>query len=133
MVDSGVVARLHRIGPKKLASLDPTVLTEFGLGTFVVGELRAQASWMEEPHTVGHWRTSDGDEVDFVIEFEDGRVIAFGVKRESGSQVKTLLACESSAGRLAAGSSPGVALSTGPRSYTYEDRIHVMLIDRLWR
>lgn len=61
--------------------------------------MRAQASWMEEPHTVGHWRTSDGDEGDFVIEFEDGRVIACEVKAV----------------------------------YTYEDRIHVMPIDRLWR
>ena len=27
----------------------------------------------------------------------------------------------------------GVALSMGPRSYTYEDRLHVMPLDRLWR
>lgn len=135
VVDSGVAARLHRIGPKKLASLDPTVLTDFGhlLETFVVGELRAQASWMEEPHTVGHWRTSDGDEVDFVIEFEDGRVIAFEVKageRVPGKDLAGLRKLRQAAGnRFIA----GVALSTGPRSYTYEDRIHVMPIDRLWR
>lgn len=26
----------------------------------------------------------------------------------------------------------GVALSTGLRSYTYEDRLHIMPVDRLW-
>lgn len=135
VVDSGVAARLHRIGTKKLASLDPTVLTEFGhlLETFVVGELRAQASWMEELHTIGHWRTSDGEEVDFVIEFDDGRVLAFEVKageRVPGHDLVGLRKLRNAVGnRFIA----GVALSTGPRSYTYEDKIHVMPIDRLWR
>jgi hypothetical protein len=27
----------------------------------------------------------------------------------------------------------GVAFSTGARSYTFDDRLHVMPIDRLWR
>lgn len=135
VVDSGLAARLHRIGPKKLAALDPTVLSEFGhlLETFVVGELRAQASWWGEPYTIGHWRTSDDDEVDFVVELEDGRVLAFEVKtgeRVPGKDLAGLRKLRDALGeRLIA----GVALSTGPRSYTYEDRIHVMPIDRLWR
>jgi hypothetical protein len=39
---------------------------------------------------LGHWRTSDGDEVDLVV------------------------------------------LYLGSRSYTYEDRLHVMPLDRIW-
>jgi hypothetical protein len=27
----------------------------------------------------------------------------------------------------------GVAFSTGERSYTYDDRLHVLPVDRLWR
>jgi len=27
----------------------------------------------------------------------------------------------------------GVALYTGARSYTYEDRLHVMPVDKLWQ
>lgn len=135
VVDSGVAARLHRIGEKKLSSLDPTVLTEFGhlLESFVVGELRAQASWMEEPHIIGHWRTSDDDEVDFVIEFEDGRVIAFEVKAGERVPGKDLNGLRKLREALGSRFIAGVAVSTGPRSYTYEDRIHVMPIDRLWR
>ena len=50
-----------RINPQKLASLSPTVLTEFEriLETFVVGELTKQASWLPEPPILGQWRTSD--------------------------------------------------------------------------
>ncbi|NCD20610.1 MAG: ATP-binding protein, partial [Actinobacteria bacterium] len=51
VVDSGLAARLLRLTPEKLAGLDPAALTEFGhlLETFVVGEVRKQASWLDEP------------------------------------------------------------------------------------
>ncbi len=135
VIDSGVAARLMRVSPDKLASLDPTALTEFGnlLETFVVGELRKQISWLDEPVTVGHWRTKTGDEVDVVVEFDDGRVLAFEVKANEqvrGEDLKGLRKFSDLVGdRLIA----GVALSTGSRSYSYEgERIHVMPIDRLW-
>ncbi len=135
VIDSGVAARLLRLTPDKLASLDPTALTEFGnlLETFVVGELRKQVSWLDEKVTVGHWRTRDNDEVDYVIEFDDGRVLAFEVKaneRIPGADFKGLRTLREN---LGARFISGVAFSTGPRSYTYEDRLHVMPIDRLWR
>ncbi len=134
VVDSGVAARLIRVTPTKLATLDPTALAEFGhlLETFVVGELRKQASWLDEPVTTGHWRTQNGDEVDYVIEFDDGRVLAFEVKaneRIAGTDLKSLRKLRDALGeRFIA----GVALSTGMRSYTFEDRIHIMPVDRLW-
>lgn len=134
LVDSGLAARLMRVSPAKLATLDPTALTEFGnlLETFAIGELRKQASWLEESVTIGHWRTHDHDEVDFVIEFDDGGVLAFEVKaseRIGGSDLKGLRKLRDAlGGRFRA----GIALSTGPRSYTYEDRLHVLPVDRLW-
>ena len=134
VIDSGLAARLMRVSLAKLSTLDPTALTEFGnlLETFVVGELRKQVSWLDEQVTTGHWRTHDGDEVDFVIEFDDGRVLAFEIKaneRVSGTDFKGLRKLREALGdRLIA----GIALSTGLRSYTFEDRLHVMPIDRLW-
>lgn len=135
VIDSGVAARLLRVGPEKLAGLDPTTLTEFGnlLETFVVGELRKQVSWLDGPVTVGHWRTHDGDEVDYVVEFDDGRILAFEVKaneRVSGNDLKGLRTLRDVLGdRFIA----GIAFSAGSRSYSYEDRVHVMPVDRLWR
>ncbi len=135
VIDSGVAARLMRVSPAKLASLDPTALTEFGnlLETFVVGELRKQVSWLDDQVTVGHWRTRDGDEVDLVIEFDDGRVLAFEVKANEhirGEDLKGLRKLRDLLGdRFVA----GVALNTGSRSYSYQgERLHVMPIDRLW-
>ncbi len=135
VIDSGLAARLMHISPQKLATLNPTALTDFGylLETFVVGELTKQVSWLPEAPVIGHWRTHDGDEVDFIIEHHDGRVLAFEVKaseRVSGQDFKGLRKL-----RDAVGSNfvAGVVLSTGPRSYTYDDRLHVMPIDRIWR
>jgi predicted AAA+ superfamily ATPase len=135
VVDSGLAARLLRLSPSKLAALDATSLTAFGnlLETFVVNELRKQVSWLDQPVTVGHWRTHDGDEVDFVVEDDDGRVLAVEVKagdRVPGGQLGALRKLRDALGpRLIA----GVALCAGPRSYTAEDRIHVMPVDSLWR
>lgn len=135
VVDSGLAARLMRISPEKLATLDPSALTEFGnlLETFVVGELIKQTSWLPETPILGHWRTSDSDEVDLVIENYDGRVLAFEVKaneRVTGSDLKGLRKLRDAVGDNFIA---GVALSTGARSYTFEDRLHIMPIDRLWR
>ncbi|RZU52156.1 hypothetical protein EV385_3999 [Krasilnikovia cinnamomea] len=134
VIDTGVAARLMRVTSAKLATLDPTALAEFGhlLETFVVGELRKQVSWLDERVSTGHWRTHDGDEVDYVIEFDDGQVLAFEVKaneRVAGTDLKGLRKLRDALGNKFIA---GVALSTGMRSFTYEDRIHVMPVDRLW-
>lgn len=134
IVDSGLAARLLRLTPDKLTGIDPTSLTDFGhlLETFVVGELRKQASWLDEPVTLGHWRTSDGAEVDLVVEYDDGRVVAFEVKaseRAPGKDFRGLAQLRDLLGERFIG---GIMLTTGSRSYTYEDRLYVMPIDRLW-
>jgi uncharacterized protein len=58
---------------------DPSTLTEYGhlLETFAVGEILKQFSWSDAPVTVGYFRTERGDEVDLVLERDDGQVIAF--------------------------------------------------------
>jgi uncharacterized protein len=135
LVDSGLAGRVLRLTPAKLAGLDATALTELGnlLETFVVGELRKQVSWLDEQVTCGHWRTAADDEVDFVVQFDDGSVLAFEVKsgeRVAGSDLKGMRKLREALGeRFLA----GVAFSMGSRSYTYEDRLHVMPLDRLWR
>ncbi|MDR0366304.1 MAG: DUF4143 domain-containing protein, partial [Bifidobacteriaceae bacterium] len=135
IVDSGLAARLQRIGPSKLATFDPAVLTGFGhlLETFVAGELRKQASWLDEPLNTGHWRTSSGDEVDLVIEFEDGAVLAFEVKaaeRVGAADFRGLRRLRELLGKRFIA---GAVLCLGGRSYTYEDRLHVMPVDRIWQ
>ncbi len=135
VVDSGLASHLLGITPAKVTPANPSASTEFGhvLETFVFGELSKQASWLDEAVSMGHWRTRDGAEVDIVLEFSDGAVLAFEVKsgeRLSRSDSRGLRALRDLLGpRLVA----GIMLTTGARSYTLDDRIHVLPIDRLWR
>ncbi len=134
VVDSGVAARLLRLGPEKLARRDPSALSQFGhlLETFVVGELLRQASLLDDVSVCGHWRTYDGDEVDLIVERGDGRVLAFEVKaagRIQGADMRHLRKLREALGeRFLA----GVALHTGPHAFRLEDRLLAMPIDRLW-
>ena len=134
-IDSGVAARLLRLTPEKLALRDPAALTQFGhlLEGFVVGELLAQASWTEGIATVGHWRTRDQTEVDLIIEADDGRVIAFEIKAASRVAGDDFHGLRKLRDLLGAAFTAGTVLYTGSRSYTFDDRLHAMPIDRLWR
>lgn len=78
-------------------------MTESGnlLETFVVGELRKQVSWLDEPVTLGHWRTNAGpkardDEVDLVVEYDGGKVLAFEAKANQRVAGSELQGCASS-------------------------------------
>ena len=134
IIDSGVAARLMRLTPEKLARRDATSLTEFGhlLETFVVGEIQREVSWMEGVAGIGHWRTHDHDEVDLVIERDDGAIIAFEIKagsRVPGGSFASMRKLRDTVGDAFIA---GVALYLGERSYTCDDRLHVMPVDRLW-
>jgi hypothetical protein len=134
VLDSGIAAHELRLNPARLSRQDPAALTEFGhlLETFVVGELRKQASWLSEVTSVGHWRTRDGAEVDMVLERDDGGLIAVEVKaaaRVPGEQLRSLAYLRDKLGDTFVG---GVVLYLGERSYKFDDRIFVAPVDRLW-
>jgi uncharacterized protein len=110
-------------------------LTEFGhlLETFVIGELLKQASWSDDVTTLGHWRTHDGQEVDLVVERDDGVVTGFEVKaarKIERQDASGLIALRNSLGTQF---NAGYILTTGDASYRYDDRIYVIPVDRLWR
>lgn len=134
MVDSGLAARLLRLSEGKLAAASASALTEFGhlLETFVVGEICKQLDWMDESVTRGHWRTHDGDEVDLVVERDDGRVVAVEVKAGSRVPSDQLGGMMKLRRRLGSQFLGGVVLCTGSRSYTYDHDLHVLPVERLW-
>jgi predicted AAA+ superfamily ATPase len=134
MVDSGVAARLLRLTPEKLSRPEPPALAELGhlLETFVVGELMKQASWLDGIAGLGHWRTRDDDEIDLIIEHDDGTVFAFEVKasqRVADRDLRAMKKLQTAAGTRFA---TGVVLYLGSQSYRADDRLLVLPVDTLW-
>lgn len=134
VVDSGVMAWLLNITPTKLTQGDPAALSGYGhlLETFAVGEILKQVSWWDAPVTAGHFRTVTGDEVDLILERDDGKVIAFEIKAGSrihGEDLRGLRALKDKLGdRLEA----GMILYTGSHSYRHEEGVSIVPLDRLW-
>ncbi len=134
VLDSGLAARLMGVTPERLARLDPAAITAFGhlFETFVVGELLKQASWGTGIASIGHWRTHDGQEVDLVIEHDDGAVTAFEVKAAAGVDHSDARGLRALRDILGDAFNAGFVLNTGEVTYRLEDRIIVAPADRLW-
>lgn len=134
VVDSGIGAHLLRLSRTKLERGDPSSLTEFGhlVESFVVQEIIRQTSWMNDVVTAGHWRTRDGDEVDLVLERQDGAVLAFAIKAGDHIDSRQLSGLRKLHARLGDAFISGIAFHLGSRGYPVEDRIHVLPVERLW-
>jgi predicted AAA+ superfamily ATPase len=132
--DSGVAARLLRLTGEKLNRRDPTSLTEFGhlAETFVVGELLKEISWLDGIAQVGHWRTYDGEEVDLIVERDDGLVFAFEVKAGKRAAKESFAALKQLRNHLGAAFGTGIVLHMGERAFRYDDRLLALPIDSLW-
>ncbi len=134
IVDAGVMAWLLALTPEKIAQGDPSVLTEYGhvVETFAVGEILKQLSWWDAPVSIGHFRTASGDEVDLVLERDDGQVVAFEIKagtRVHGEDLRGLRALRS---RLGNRLETAIVLYTGAHAYTHEDGTVALPLDTLW-
>jgi predicted AAA+ superfamily ATPase len=77
-LDSGLLAALRQFSPAP-PQADPD---RFGplLESFVGAELRKLIGWSDHRVTLSHFRTKEGDEVDFVLEDQHGRVVGIEVK-----------------------------------------------------
>jgi predicted AAA+ superfamily ATPase len=135
LVDAGVMGWLLGLSPEKIAKSDPAVLTDYGhvVETFAVGEIQKQVSWWDAPVAVGHFRTPAADEVDLVLERDDGDVIAFEIKAGTRVDSHDLRGIRALRARLGNRLLAAVVLYTGAFAYTHDEGTFVLPLDSLWR
>jgi uncharacterized protein len=126
----GPAAQSH---PGKIMQADPSTLTEYGhlLERFAVGEILKQVSWSDAPVAARYFRSERGDEVDLVLERDDGQVIAFEIKagtRVGGEDLHGLRLLKE---RLGHRLQEAVILCTGQYAYRYEDWAWVLPLSQL--
>ena len=134
LVDSGVMAWLLNLTAQKIGQGAPATLTEYGhlLETFAVGEILKQISWSDAPVGTGYFRTEAGDEVDLLLERDDGQVIAFEVKAGSRVSPEDLRGLRLLKDRLGKRLQNAIVLYTGEYAYTRDGWITILPLDRLW-
>jgi predicted AAA+ superfamily ATPase len=134
IIDTGVAARLLGLSAERLGRANPTSLTEFGhlLETFAYGEIAAQGAWLDEVRAIGHWRTREGDEVDIVVEREDGGVIGIEVKAAAQTTAKNFAGLRKLRELVGDDFVVGLVLHLGQRSTRIDDDLHALPLDRLW-
>lgn len=134
IVDTGLAAYLTGLTQQKLSERLPSVMTQFGhlVETFTVNELMKQAGWAQQEARFSHFRTRDQQEVDLVIESMSGSVTAIEVKASGTVADQDFAGMRLLRDKLGESFTGGVVVNLGQRSYTYEDRMHVFPLDRLW-
>ena len=133
-VDTGLAAYLTGLTQQKLSGRVPAILTQFGhlVETFTVNELMKQAGWAQQEVEFSHFRTRDQQEVDLVIETSAGSVAAIEVKASGTVADHDFAGLRLLRDKLGSAFVGGAVVNLGQRSYTYEDRLHVLPLDRLW-
>lgn len=130
LTDTGLAAALLGVDAAALAA--DRALAGRLLETFVLQELRRQASWRNPPTDMFHFRDKDGAEVDIVIEQPSGALAGVTVKAAAtvnsadfrGLRKLKTLACD----RFVR----GVVLYDGELSLPFGERLHAVPIARLW-
>lgn len=132
VVDSAVAMWLARLTPVQLTQLEYGEAFGAMLEAFVAAELLRQRSWSRRHFDVFHYRNRDGDEVDIVLEFDDGSVVGIEVKSAlsfNTGQFKGLTRLRDYVGRRFAA---GIVLNTGATGYRYADRLYGAPVSALW-
>ena len=134
VVDAGIMAWLLGLTPEKIATNDPATLTEYGhlVETFAVGEILRQVTWSDAPVTVGHFRTAEAQEVDLVLERDDGMVFGFEIKAGTRVDQADLAGIRALRARIGERLAAAVVLYTGALTFRFDDGTLVLPLDALW-
>jgi hypothetical protein len=128
--DSGLAAALLGVDAAALGE-DRMLLGQL-LETFVYGELRRQASWREKQIAFHHFRDRDGNEVDIVLQQDDGKLAGIEVKAAgtvSEKDFRGLKRLEAGAGKRFA---IGVVLYDGENTLPLGPRLYAVPLRALW-
>lgn len=132
LLDSGLAARLAGVSADSASSPTHAGFAGHLLEGFVAGELRRQRGWSEDQVRISHFRDYAGDEVDLILEADDGRIAGIEVKASSSVNAKDAKWLAKLRDRLGDRFVAGVVLHTGQTSGPLGDRLAALPIDVLW-
>ena len=100
--------------------------------TFVVNEIRKQASWSRTQPRLFHFRSHAGQEVDLILESRAGRRVAIEIKAAASLASRDTASVRRLVEAPERGFVRGVVIYTGSRVIPAQPRIHALPIAGLW-
>jgi uncharacterized protein len=130
MVDSGIAAHLTGSTERRIVR-EPTLLGPL-LENFALSEIARQLTWAVTPLTLFHYRTRDGEEVDGILEANDGRLVGIEVKASTHVTLSDFRHLVHLDKRVGNNFHLGVVLYTGDQTLPFGPRLRAVPIDALW-
>lgn len=131
IIDTSLLCHLQQINLDKVATHDPHVFGHV-LENFVATELLKQLSSSEERADLYHFRTSDGKEVDFVLEYPNGALAGIEVKARDAVSETDFHGLNELLRHSGHDFTCGVVLYRGQKTVTFGDRLWAVPVDAMW-
>lgn len=129
--DTGIAAYLLGLDAERLMN-DPDRLGPM-LETFVGSEILKQMSVAEERFELLHYRDGQGNEVDWVVEDAQGRVVGIEVKSTASPSERDFKGLRALASAVGDRFRKGYLLHTGTTSAPMGERMLALPLEALWR
>ena len=129
-IDGGLLAALRGLGPDRLRRERKA----FGalLETFVFAELLKHAGWSDDRPTFSHFRDKEGNEVDVVLEDNEGRVVGVEVKAAASTSSADFSGLRRLANACGERFALGMVLYDHDRIVPFGERLFAVPISALW-
>lgn len=131
LVDTGLAASLTGFTIDKISTVGGREHYGSLLEQFVTNELLKQQEWSDTAFRVHHFRERN-QEVDLVLELNDGRLILLEVKSRSVAGVRQAEHLQAMKERLGDRVAAAAVLYTGELAFSPEPWLHVLPISALW-
>jgi hypothetical protein len=129
--DTALAASLSGLTVERLSS-EPGATGPL-VENFVAVELLKQSTWSRTRPELFHYRTLTGDEVDFVMESPDGRLVGIEVKASSSVSSADFSGLRKMRDNVGRRFHRGVVLYAGRQSLTFGSDLLAMPVCSLWR
>jgi uncharacterized protein len=131
VVDSGIAAHLVGLDAQGM-NRSPSAAVGQLFESFVASELTKQLTWSDTDASLFHWRTTNGQEVDLVLESAQGFVVGVEVKATVDIGEGDFNGLKALRDRVGSDFLGGVLVHCGDHPRTFGDRLFSVPASALW-
>lgn len=131
LIDTALLCHLEQIDIAKSERRDPHIFGHV-FENFVATELLKQLASGEDKAELYHFRTSDGKEVDFVLERNDGQIAAIEAKARDAVSAADFKGLKELASLTGEDFVCGIVLYRGNKVVPFDENMWAVPVDALW-